>query len=169
MLADAEGTSEETKYLKRKEKERQKASSISTTIVGFSFLIMAASIVVPLLPFITNMPDGFTWQPILLRPLVFVAIFDAIIAIMILLSVVELFPVARFRAMLGLGFFGYFLWSLQGFDYAAAHVVFAIGIMICTWTLRLPWMLVGGVLSIGSSAYLMYAALLSDLVKYLEF
>lgn len=169
VLDSAEGRTAETEYLKRKDKEKNKAASLSLPCLGLGFLLFAFAVGWSHFEFLQGVINEKNWELILTRPIVLVVAVDFLLGLGLLLNASELFPLARFRAMLGLGFFAYFFWSLQGLDYAWSAVVFGCGAMICTLTLSFPSMIVGILCMLGGSGYLAYHGFFGDLPQYFAF
>ncbi|MGB0371063.1 MAG: DUF4339 domain-containing protein [Opitutales bacterium] len=169
VLDSAEGRTKETEYLKRKDKEKSKAAGMSLPALGLSFLMFAFAVGWSNFDFLQGIVNEQNWEHLLTRPLVFVFAVDLILGLGLVLSASELFPLVRFRAMLGMGFFAYFFWSLQGYDYAWAVFAFGMGTMLSTLTLNLPSMIVGVLCLFGGSGYLAYSAFMGDLPQYFAF
>lgn len=169
MLASAEGRTEETQHLRRKEKEKNSAASLSMPVLGLSFLLVAFATGWSHFAFLEGVINERNWVHLLSRPIVFVFFVDVVLGLAMLLSASEVFPLVRLRASLGLGFFVYFFWSLQGYDYACAAGAFSIGVMFCTLTLSLPSMILGAVCALAGSSYLAFHGFTGDLPEFLLF
>ena len=169
VLDSAEGLTADTAYLKRRSSEKHQAAGLSMPATGLAFLLFALAIGWSYFEFLQGIVNERNWTHLISRPLVFVFVVDVVFGLGLLLCASEIFPLVRFRAMLGLGFFGYFFWSLQGYDYAWSVFAFSMGVMLCTLTLNLPSMIIGILCLLGGSGYLAYGAISGDLPQYLAF
>ena len=163
VLDSAEGKTDETRHLKRKEKEKNKAAALSLPCLGIAFLLSAFAIGWTHYEFLMGVFNERTWGQLLKRPISFVFAVDLVLGLGMLLSASEIFPIVRLRAMLGMGFFAYFFWSTQGYGYAWASVAFGVGVMCCSLSLNLPAMIFGVVCVLGGSGYLAFSGYLGDL------
>jgi hypothetical protein len=92
------------------------------------------------------------------QPFALVGLFDFLLALGLFLNVFSLFPLVRFRAMLGLGFFLLTYWSLGDHAGMVASVCAGLGLFICTMTLNLTVMIVFALVGVGGMGYLAWAA-----------
>lgn len=107
FLAAAEGKTEETKGKKDKNIQMMHAAIWGTRGAALIMLISSAVLVLP------------GWEALIAldmvrlleKPLVFLGLADALLGIMLLLGVISLYPLVRFRAVFGLGFLGFLLWT----------------------------------------------------------
>ena len=104
VLDSAEGRTEETEYLRKAEKEKNKAASASLPVLGLSFLLFAFAIGWGHYDFLNGVITERDWGRLLSRPIIFVFVIDLLLGLGLLLGASELFPIARLRAMVGLGF-----------------------------------------------------------------
>lgn len=154
MLAAAEGRTDETKDKRR----HIVAQHISARIGLFStlviFLLSAAAFLVPHIEVVASP----TWEKIAQQPFVIVGVVDFACALMLGLGMVAIYPFIRFRAALGLGFFGLLYWSQDRPLLALAVVVGSIGTYLCTIFLSyFPIVIAAamGLAGIGGVAYFM--------------
>jgi hypothetical protein len=96
-------------------------------------------------------------QALFQQPVVFLGALDLIMAVLLLLNATEIFPLIRFRAMLGSGFFSVLYFSNflngdpAGFWMAFATLAFGLGLFVCTLTLNFFRMLLSATLGIIGS------------------
>ena len=162
MLAAAEGETEGTEHLKRREERRNAAASISLPGIGIMMFLSAFMMIYPEYTRIQLVLEQETYSQ-LLNPLIIVGGIDLLLAIFLLLAVSEVYPVVRLRAALGLGFWTYIFWS--GGDYTLMGTAFLghLCLFISTMTLSLYVMmscLVVGIASFALFAFFSYSGVL---------
>ncbi len=106
MLAAAEGRTEDTKHAKDPAIARGRAAKIGLYACTVFLFIAAASEILPSIDVIIALDVN----KILSQPLVFLGAIDVILGLLLLLQMVTLYPLVRFRAALGLGFIGFLFW-----------------------------------------------------------
>lgn len=144
MLAAAEGDTEETRHLKEQVRWQERAASIAIPALATICFVSALAFIYPSLELVrlilANDPDAIA--SIIRHPLLILGVLDLILGICLLLSATEIYPVLRFRAMLGAGFFGFVFWSQyvlgdgQAILIAASVLAYGIGTYVCTLTLN---------------------------------
>lgn len=142
MLAAAEGMTEDTKHLKSKGLSMEKAASLSLPALG---IIMALSAVANLYPGIDLLRDVIADREfglILQNPLLALGIIDAFLALCCFLSVTDVFPILRFRAMAGLGYFAYIFWAWGEYPEMAAVAAGSLAVYTATLTLNFALMVI---------------------------
>ncbi len=165
MLAAAEGDTEETKHLKESAKWQEKAAALSMPVLGFIMLISAFNNVFPNFSVIMEIINEENYMLLLEKPLLIVGFFDLFLAVFLFLAVSDIFPMVRFRVMLGLGYYGYFHWGQwQTGDEAsmmlmAAGIAGSLGVFVCTLTLRITLMIFFGLVGLGGMGFYGYYAL----------
>jgi hypothetical protein len=92
-------------------------------------------------------------------PFLLVGFFDLFIAILLLLSVTEVYPLVRGRGMLGLGFGGYVGWALGDPLIMMAFGLGGAGLFFATISERFSLMLLAVVIGIGGNGFLAYLAM----------
>ena len=107
MLAAAEGRTDETKDMKNPAEDMARAANIGRWAAIFMLLASAAGEVLPL----TDVAMSMDPVKILAHPLVLLGAIDLMLAVLLGLGVVTLYPFVRFRAALGLGFLGFIFWT----------------------------------------------------------
>ena len=91
------------------------------------------------------------------NPFVFLGAADLIMGILLLLNATEIFPLIRFRAMIGGGFFGvlyishYLNGDPQGVWMAVSSLLFALGLYVCTLTLNFKLMLASALIGLAGA------------------
>ncbi|MFI5336447.1 MAG: DUF4339 domain-containing protein [Opitutales bacterium] len=107
FLAAAEGKTEETKGKKDKNLQLMHAAIWGTRGAAAIMLISSAALVLPGWEALV----AFDLPKLLEKPVVFLGIADAVLGILLLLGVISIYPLVRFRAVFGLGFLGFLLWT----------------------------------------------------------
>ncbi len=167
MLAAAEGATDETKHVKERVRLREKAAALSLPAIGLIMLLSAFNAMFPNFDVITRVIDEEDYMALLQYPLPVVGLFDLAMAVFLFLSVTEIFPMLRFRAALGLGYFGFFHWAQwhtgdpNSFFLMVTAVAGSLGIFVCTLTLNFLLMVVSaflGIVGMGGYAYFMFFA-----------
>ncbi len=163
MLAAAEGETEGTEHLKRREERQGAAAAMSLPGLGIIMLLSAVSMIFPYYPAIQTALEEEVYTQ-LLSPLLIFGGLDLIVGIFLLLGVSEIYPIVRFRVAIGLGFWTYVFWA--GGDPQLMYLAIAghISVFICTMTLNIFFMMAGlalGILTFGSLAFLSVSGALS--------
>ena len=128
MLAAAEGRTEDTKD----KLDPRIAASLATTIGRYAALvILLISAVTFALPAIDELTE-LDWAGMLAKPLVFVAIIDLFLALLLGLQVVAAYPFIRFRAALVLGFAGLLFYLAGDMLHLCAMLAASLGLYLCT-------------------------------------
>ena len=159
MLAAAEGNTEETKYVRTKRLWEERAANLSVPMLGIMLFVSALSVLYPswgiIDAILSDNPDG--WTQLFQNPVVFLGALDLVMGVFLMLNATEVFPLIRFRAMLGSGFFAtvYLLAFLngdpEGLYLALANLGLGLGLYTCTITLRFTVMVVAAAAGIGGS------------------
>jgi len=161
MLAAAEGESKETKYLKEQQKSEAKAAAMALPVLTAMMVLSGLSNTVPYYDLLFDVFVHHKWLRILEQPFAIVGLVDFFIALCLFLNVSSIFPIVRFRAMVGLGYFAYFYWSLGDPRGLIAAVAAGCGLFVCTITLNLYLMIVFaalGILGMGTFAWVAWTA-----------
>lgn len=154
MLAAAEGHTDETKYVRQKQLWQERTAGISVPILGTLLLISALSVLYPswnIINAIINEEDG-AMALLFQKPVVLLGALDLIMGAFLLLNATEIFPLIRFRAMLGAGFFtvlyasGYINGDPQALYMSLSSLSFGVGLYICTLTLNFQLMVASAAL-----------------------
>ena len=162
MLAAAEGDTEETKHIKEKAIWQNKAAAIAIPCIGVIMILSAITHIYPSIDIVQTVIDDEDYMLLLRRPLILVGALDLFFAISLFLSITEIYPLLRLRAMVGLGYFGFLHWATwQTGDQMSLYLMVSsigagMGIFICTLTLNFMLMAsfaVFGILGVGSYFY----------------
>jgi len=106
LLAGPDGPTEDTRHAKDPAIARGRAAKIGLYACTVFLFIAAASELMPSIDVLIALDVN----KILGQPLVFLGAADLILGLLLLLQMVTLYPVVRFRAALGLGFIGFLFW-----------------------------------------------------------
>lgn len=115
FLDAAEGKTDDTKGKKDKSLDMMKAAMWGTKGAAAIMFISAIVLILPGIDALTTMD----LPKLLDTPLVFLGAADLLVGLLLLLGVISLYPFVRFRAVFGLGFLGFLLWT-QGNPLAIA-------------------------------------------------
>jgi hypothetical protein len=107
FLAAAEGKTEETKGRKDSSIRIMQAAIWGTRAAAITMLISAAAMVLPSSKIIM----ALEYEKLYTKPLVILGLIDSLMGILLLLGLISLYPLVRFRAMFGLGFLGFIFWT----------------------------------------------------------
>jgi len=150
FLAAAEGKTDDTKGKKDKGLAMMKASQWGTRSAAAICLLSAVALILPGIDAVMAMDVGKLMD----KPFVVLGIADVFLGILLLLGVISLYPVIRFRAVFGLGFLG-FLFMTQGqFTPMIAVAAGATGLYFSTIFLSYIPLAVAALLGIGGMAML---------------
>jgi len=167
MLAAAEGDTEDTKHLKTQEKLRDKAAAMALPALGAIMALSAFNNLFPNFKYMQTLVEEKDFMILIQHPLFAVGIIDAFLALCLFLAVVEIYPMVRLRAAVGLGYLGFFHWAqwFNGDPNAQYLMITAIagslGVYVCTLTLNFFVMITFtllGVLGMGGYAFFMFFA-----------
>jgi hypothetical protein len=159
MLKAAEADTEETRHLKRSQKSFERAVALASMTLGLMMILSAISFLIPHLDAIQGAVNEGTYTYLLNYPFLLVGIFDLIMAVLLLLSVTEVYPVIRGRSMLGLGFGVYIGWALGDPLLMLAFGLGGAGVFLATIAQRVSFMVVAIVMGIGGNGALAYLAI----------
>ena len=107
FLDAAEGKTDETKGKKDKSLEMMKAAMWGTRGAAVIMLLSAVALMLPSIDAIIALDVGKMME----KPLMLLGVVDLVIGVLLLLGVISLYPFVRFRAVFGLGFLGFILWT----------------------------------------------------------
>lgn len=144
FLDAAEGKTDDTKGKKDKSLDQMKAAMWGTKGAAAILFISAIVLILPGLEALTTMDLGKLAD----KPLVFLGVADLFLGLLLLLGVISIYPLVRFRAVFGLGFLGFIFWS-QGEPMAiAALAAGSAGLYFCT--IFLSYIPLGAALLLGA-------------------
>ena len=159
MLVAAEGDTEEKRNLTRQKKSLEQAAAMSAAGLGIMMIFSALFMILPLVPAIQAASNDGSLATIFNYPTILIGTFDLIVGILLILSVTEVFPLARGRAMLTLGFGVYVGWALGDPLLMGLTAAAGIGIFLATISQSVSTMILAFILGIGGNGYLAYLAL----------
>lgn len=137
ILASAEGQSGTTWQLGAKKRANEMVLGMTPALLGAMFTLSGAVLAWRDLGNLTKAWETKDIMPLLREPLVAVGVIDFIFATLLFLWVSEIFPLLRFRAMLGLGFFSYLAWNSGDYQWMIANIIASIAIFVCTLSTRM--------------------------------
>lgn len=159
MLKAAEGDTEETRHLKRSQESFEKAVALASMSLGVMMLLAAISFIVPHLSAIQGAINEQFYAGMLNYPFLLVGIFDLIMAVLLLLSVTEIYPLIRGRSMLGLGFGLYVGWAIGDPLIMLAFGIGGAGIFLATIAQKFSLMILAVAMGIGGNGILAFLAI----------
>lgn len=152
MLAAAEGRTHDTKDKASMEIEALRAAGIGCWAVVAMLVLSAAGEVIPAVDALVAMDP----VKILAFPLTALGALDLLLAVLLGLGTVTLYPFVRFRAALGFGLFG-IIFYLQGYHLAFLSLaVGSAGFYFCTISVSLLPVIISAVLGVGGIGYVAY-------------
>jgi len=128
FLAAAEGKTEETKGKKDKNLQMMHAAIWGTRGAAVILLLSAAVLTLPSVDQIS----ALDYLKLADRPLVFLGLADAVLGVLLLLGVTSIYPLVRLRAMFGLGFMGFLLWTQGNPNATLAVAATTVGLYFST-------------------------------------
>lgn len=150
FLAAAEGKTDETKGKKDKSGMMMNAAVWGTRSAAIISLLSAIALILPSIDALIAMDMA----KIMERPFIILGIADVLIGVLLLLGVISLYPLIRFRAVFGLGFLG-FLFMTQGqLTPMIAVAAGSAGLYFCTIFLSYIPLAVAALLGVGGMAML---------------
>jgi hypothetical protein len=123
-------------------------------------LILLLGMAVEVLPHI-DLLVAFEWKNLVTAPALILGVIDLALATILSLGVVSLYPLIRFRAMVGLGFMGFIYFVSDQPVHALAAVASSLGLYGCTFFLSYMTMGASLLLGLGGMAYLAYMLILN--------
>lgn len=128
FLDAAEGKTDDTKGKKDKSLEMMKAAIWGTRGAAVILLISAVALMLPGIDAIMSLDVN----KLLEKPLILLGVVDLVIGILLLLGLISLYPFVRFRAVFGLGFLGFILWSQGNPSAILALTAGSVGLYFAT-------------------------------------
>lgn len=128
FLAAAEGKTEETKGKKDKNLIMMQAAIWGTRAAALTCLVSALALAFPSIDAILAMDVG----KLLDRPIIFLGLFDTLLGLLLMLGLIQLYPLVRFRAVFGLGFLGFLFWVNGQPTALMAITAGSAGLYFCT-------------------------------------
>lgn len=159
LLAAAEADTEETRYLKKKQKSLEKAAGIASTALGVMMLLSAVSFIMPHFQLIRGSLEQGDAGVLFNYPILLVGVFDLIMGILLVLAVTEVYPLVRGRAALVLGFGVYVAWAIGDPLLLGVFAAAGVGIFMATVTESFLVMLLSCAAGILGNGYLAFLAI----------
>lgn len=159
MLVAAEGDTEEKRKLTRQKKSFERAAGISAAGLGVMLIFSALFMILPLISVIQGAISEGNFATVFNYPIILIGLFDLILGLLLILSVTEVFPLARGRAMLTLGFGIYVGWALGDPLLIGLTAAAGIGIFLATISQSMGTMILAFILGLGGNGTLAYLAL----------
>lgn len=156
MLAAAEGRTSDTKDRRAAIDAADKCAKIG---IYAASLLLVMGVGVGILPDIDLLVE-FKPENLLRAPAIALGVIDLVLATILSLGVITLYPVIRFRALVGAGFLGFIYFASGNNLYAAAAVAGCLGLYGCTCTLSYVTMGTSLLLGFGGFGYLAYMLIL---------
>ena len=158
MLDAAEGRTEEKKAYSEQRQSFERATALASPALGLMLLLSAAFMMLPLQSVFQSAYVNASYTEPLNYPTILIGLFDLIMGLLLLLGVSELFPVARARGMLTLGFGLYVGWSIGDPIFMGVSTAAGLGIFLATIAQSTRSMLLAIILGVGGHAYLTFLA-----------
>ena len=155
MLAAAEGRTEDTKDKKDVSEDLARAAKLGLQCSTLAVLISGLALIAPSIDTIV----AGNYPKLLQQPFAILGAIDLFIFICLLLGAVAIYPFARFRAALGVGFLGIFFYTQGDSQTALAAIVGSVGLYFSTVFTNLAAILLAMVLALGGMGYFAYALL----------
>ncbi|MFA5264985.1 MAG: DUF4339 domain-containing protein [Opitutaceae bacterium] len=156
FLAAAEGRTDDTKDKSHDLMMADRCAKFGLWGCILTLLLAAAGEILPSIDVLTQ----FSAPKLIANPLVVLGALDVALSVLLILGVVTIYPLVRFRAMLGLGFLG-FIYFTQGQPMLlAATVAGSVGLYICTVFLSYVPIGLGLLLGLGGMGALGYLLIL---------
>jgi hypothetical protein len=152
MLAAAEGRTEDTRGKSDPQIAMARAARIGMFGAMISLVAAAAAEILPTTDTLTAM----TSAKLLVNPFVILGVIDVILAVLLALGMVTLYPFFRFRAALGLGLMGLMFYAQGESTPLMAVTVGSVGLYLCTIVVSLIPAVLAFVTAVGGMGYLAY-------------
>jgi len=155
MLAAAEGRTADTKDKQDPIESMARAAAIGRWAAIATLLLAAAGEVLPS----TEVILAFDPAKLVAHPFVILGAFDLLLAVVLALGVVSVYPLVRFRAALGLGFAGFIFWTHGQFGLVVILLAGCLGLYLCTAFVRYITVAIAAALGLGGFALLSWRLL----------
>lgn len=124
LLLAAEGNTEETRHKKKENVWREKAAVLAMYLAGTAFVLSAVGLFLAQRDLFSDFEAGKVFT----HPLILVGLFDLGLALILFLQTTAVYPLIRFRTMLGAGFALFFFWAVGHPLLGVAAAVGSLGI-----------------------------------------
>ncbi|MFZ5497422.1 MAG: GYF domain-containing protein [Verrucomicrobiota bacterium] len=150
FLDAAEGKTEDTKGKKDKGETMMAAAQWGTRSAAVISLASAVALVLPSIEAVTAMD----WAKILQNPGAILGVVDVVVALLLFLGVIQIYPFVRFRAVFGLGFLGFLFFTQGQLTPMIAVAAGSVGLYFSTIFLSYVPLAVSALLGLGGMAML---------------
>lgn len=145
MLAAAEGRTADTKDKSDPAIAMARCAKIGMWSAIVGLVLAAAGEILPQADILTKIDPAQLLQ----YPLVVLGAFDVVLALLLILGVISIYPLVRFRAALGLGFVGLIYWTQGLHAPLLAVAAGSAGVYMSTIFVSYPPILVSAALALG--------------------
>src|SRR5687767_10008763 len=152
MLAAAEGHTDDTRGKSDPQVAMARAARIGMYGALISLVAAAAAEILPHTDTLVSM----TSAKLLAHPFVALGVVDIVLAILLALGMVTLYPFFRFRAALGLGLMGFMFYAQGESLPLIAVAVGSVGLYLCTVVVSFLPAIVAFAAAVGGMGYLAY-------------
>lgn len=152
MLAAAEGETAETRGRRDLTPRKAMAARWGMRAMALMFLISSAGLLLLHMDAVLSLEYG----TIMTNPFILIGLADLLLGLLLFLEVTSIYWVVRFRAALGLGFFGFLFWADGNLMPVAALTVASVAAFLTTLTVNVGAVIVLAVLGLagmGGFAY----------------
>jgi hypothetical protein len=145
MLAAAEGRTADTKDKSDPAIAMASCAKIGMWAAIVGLILAAAGEILPQADILTKLQP----EQLLQYPLVVLGAFDVVLALLLILGVISIYPVVRFRAALGFGFVGLIYWTQGMHAPLMAVTAGSAGVYMATIFVSYPPVLTSAALAVG--------------------
>ncbi|MCR6656282.1 MAG: DUF4339 domain-containing protein [Opitutus sp.] len=157
MLAAAEGRTEDTKDKQDPTIAMAKAASFGRVAAIVMLLVSAAGGLLPA----ADLVIALDVAKLATSPLAILGVVDLLLAVLLALGVVSIYPLVRFRAALGFGFLGFLFWSQGLTTPLLAAAAGSAGLFLSTVFVSFAPVLIAAVLGIAGFGFVAWHLLSS--------
>lgn len=130
MLAAAEGNTSDTRDRSDPLVNQLRAARLGMWALIFLLLISAASLILSKKPLDLLIKKEFV--SFALHPYAILGVLDLFFALMLVLQMVSMYSLIRFRIIFGLGFLGFIFWGNRDIEALIALSLASVGMYLCT-------------------------------------
>jgi len=152
MLAAAEGETAETRGRRDLTPRKAMAARIGMRAMALMFLISSGGMLVLHMDAVLTLD----YVTMVTNPFVLIGLADLVLGLLLFLEMTSLYSFVRFRAALGLGFFGFLFWADGNLLPIAALAVGSVGAFLTTLTVNLGAVITWAVLGLAGMAGFAY-------------